>query len=115
MDSLPIMKRRNLTIALLLLIANASGVIAAAPASTRPTTIPSVVRQPQWPLKDRRTLFTDEAVARARDNVAKYASAKAVADSWIRIADEWVTWDDAALADLIPSAAVPRDWGVSAG
>lgn len=85
----------------------------AAPA-TRPTTVPSITRQPQWPLKDRRTLFTDEAVARARKNVATYPSARAVADSWIRIADEWVTWDDAELAGLIASASVPRDWGVSA-
>ena len=82
--------------------------------TTHPTTVPSVTRTPQWPLKDRRTLFTDQAIAQARDNVAKYPSAKAVADSWIKLADEWVTWDDAALADLIPSAAVPRDWGISA-
>src|SRR5687767_6404942 len=108
------MKQRSLTIALLLLV-HTLAAKAAGTASTRPGTMPSVVRQPQWPLKDRRTLFTNDAIARARDNVAKYASAKAVADSWIRIADEWVTWDDAALADLIPSAAVPRDWGVSAG
>src|SRR5688500_15833475 len=107
------MKQGNLSIALLLLIANACGVVAA-PASTRRTTTPSIVRQPQWPLKDRRTLFTDEAIAQARSNVEKYASAKAVADSWIKIADEWVVWEDAALADLIPSASVPRDWGVSA-
>lgn len=88
--------------------------LCAGAAAAAPTTIPSIVRQPQWPLKDRRTLFTDEGVAHARENVAKYPSAKAVADNWIKLADEWVTWDDAKLADLIPSAAVPRDWGICA-
>src|SRR5687767_5051786 len=86
----------------------------ASPASRPATTVPSIVRQPLWPLKDKRTLFSEEAIARAPQNVAKYPSAKAVIDGWIRIADEWVTWDDAKLAGLIPSAAVPRDWGVSA-
>jgi hypothetical protein len=79
-----------------------------------PTTVPSIVRKPQWPLKDRRTLFTDADIAQLRANVAKYPSAKAVADSWIKFADEWVTWDDEKLTGLIASAVVPRDWGISA-
>ena len=85
----------------------------AAPASRPATTIPAIVRQPQWPLKDRRTLFSDDAIAQARANVAKYPSAKAVADSIVKVADEWVTWDDQKLTGLIASAVVPRDWGVS--
>ncbi|HEV2296803.1 MAG TPA: heparinase II/III family protein [Tepidisphaeraceae bacterium] len=104
-----------LRIILFFVAAAAPGAIAAAaPASSQPSTVPSITRAPQWPLKDRRTLFTDEAIARARENVASYASATAVADSWIKLADEWVTWDDAELAGLIASASVPRDWGVSA-
>src|SRR5688572_13404270 len=102
------MTRATMVLIAALLVAGAAPLPA-----TRPTTVPSVVRQPQWPLKDKRTLFTDQAVAQARANVAKYPSAKAVADSWIKLADEWVTWDDAALAGLIASASVPRDWGVS--
>ena len=98
---------------LVLLVLIALPSVGAAPPSTRPTTVPSISRTPQWPLKERRTLFTDAAVDQARANVSKYPSAKAVAESWIRLADEWVTWDDQALMDLIPSAAVPRDWGVS--
>src|SRR5215203_7023535 len=78
-----------------------------------PTTVPSIVRKPQWPLKDRRTLYTDDDIALARANVAKYPSAKAVADSIIKPADEWVAWDDAKLAGIIASASVPRDWGIS--
>src|SRR5829696_168494 len=111
------MKQLNLLIALFLLTPNRSSVIAAPPptSSSRPaTTVPAITRTPQYPLKDRRTLFTDDAIARARENVAKYPSAKAVADSYIKVADEWVTWDDAKLAALIASASVPRDWGVSA-
>src|SRR5688572_23049787 len=104
------MKPANLLIVAFLLL------VGAAPASSsRPaTTSPSVTRTPQYPLKDRRTLFSDDAIARAQNNVADYPSAKAVADSWIKVADEWVTWDDAKLAGLIASASVPRDWGVSA-
>src|SRR5688572_20723798 len=107
---------KNVLMALMLLVVAASGVIAAppTPAPAPATTVPSITRTLKYPLKDRRTLFTDEAVARARENVAKHASAKAVAGSWIKLADEWVTWDDAALAGLIASASVPRDWGVSA-
>ena len=117
-------KRLNVVIALLLSAASVQTGMAApaAPsrlpttaASTRAaTTVPSITRTPRYPLKDRRTLFTEEAVARARANVAKYPSAKAVADSFIKVADEWVAWDDEKLAGLVASAVVPRDWGVSA-
>src|SRR5688572_23000361 len=103
------MTRATMLVVAALLVAGA-----APQPATRPTTVPSVVRQPQWPLKDMRTLFTDQAIAQARANVTKYPSAKAVADSWIHLADEWVKWEDRALADLIPSAAVPRDWGIAA-
>src|SRR4051794_36421327 len=103
------MFRMTLLVVLTLLVQQVS----AQPAN-RPTTVPSITRQPQWRLKDRRTLFADDAIAQARANVAKYPSAKAVAESWIKLADEWVTWDDAALTGLIASAAVPRDWGIAA-
>jgi hypothetical protein len=79
-----------------------------------PTTVPSIIRQPQYPLKDRRTLHSDAEIAQARENLAKYGSAKAVADPWLKLADEWVEWDDTALTGLIASASVPRDWGIAA-
>lgn len=107
------MTRIILVILAILFARNAN--VAAQP-SSRPTTTtkPSIVRKPQWPLKDRRTLFTDDEIARARANVAKHESAKHVADGYVKLADEWLAWDDAKLAALIPSAAVPRDWGISA-
>ncbi len=88
---------------------------AAAPPTSQPaTTMPSIIRQPQWPLKDRRTLYSDGEIARARENVARYSSAKALADKIIKDADEWAEWDDAELAALIAPASVPRAFDVSA-
>src|SRR5688572_16122409 len=101
--------RGNLLIVLILLLA-----CAAAPSSSQPTTMPSIIRQPQWPLKDKRKLFTDEEIARARANVARYPSAKALADKIIKDADEWAEWDDSELAALIAPARVPRAFDVSA-
>ena len=89
---------------------------ARSPATTQPTTMPAAAapRVPQYPLKDRRTLFTEREVAQARENVARYPSARAVADKIIKDADEWANWDDAALAALIAPARVPRAFDVSA-
>ena len=101
--------RANLLVMLIPLVAGAASM----PPASQPTTAPSV-RQPQWPLKDKRTLFTDDAIAQARANIAKYSSAKAVGESLIKTADEWVAWDDAELAALIAPARVPRAFDVSA-
>src|SRR5688572_19266526 len=101
----------RLIVALILLLTQTA--LAAAP-TTVPTTVPSIVRKPQWPLKDRRTLYTEAEIAQLRANVAKFSSAKAVADSWVKLADEWLTWEDEKLAGLIASAVVPRDWGINA-
>src|SRR4051812_28917284 len=85
----------------------------AAPPTTRSATQPSVVRTPQWPLKDRRTLFSDEEIRTGRENVAKFPSARETANAYIKLGDEWAAWDDAALADLVPSSVVPRAFAVS--
>lgn len=71
--------------------------------------LPPRVRAPQFPLKDARTLFSAAEIARARANVAAYPTAKKLADEIVAAADYWVTWDDAALRDLIATAEVPRD------
>ena len=104
----------NLLVMLIPLVAVAGAGAGAAPPATQPTTLPAVVRKPQWPLKDKRTLFRDDAIAQARANVEKYSSAKALADSLIKIADEWAAWDDAELCALIAPASVPRAFDVSA-
>ncbi|HND61397.1 MAG TPA: heparinase II/III family protein [Opitutaceae bacterium] len=71
--------------------------------------LPPRVRTPQFPLKDKRTLFTDEEIRQARDNVAKYPAAQRVATDLMKEADYWVAWKDADLRDLIATAEVPRD------
>jgi hypothetical protein len=75
------------------------------------TTVP--VRQPKYPLKTSRTLYSDAEIARARENVKKYPAAKAVADGVIRAADEWVDWKDEDLRFLLTSPDVPRAFAVS--
>jgi hypothetical protein len=66
------------------------------------------VRAPQFPLKDRRTLFSDTEIALARANVALYESARKTAGEIMLAARYWLEWDDAALRELITSAEVPR-------
>lgn len=65
---------------------------------------------PQFPAKDARTLFTDVEISTARDNVANYPAARAVADKIIKKADYWAEWTDAALRDVISTAEVPRSF-----
>ena len=72
----------------------------------------SAHREPQFPLKTDRVIFTDEAVQQARDNVAKYPSAKKLADGVVAAAEAWLEWSDAELRDLIPTADVPRAFNV---
>ncbi len=74
--------------------------------------LPPLVRTPQFPLKDRRTLFTDAEIQQARANVARSPAAKKVAADILKEADYWVTWDDTALHDLISTAEVPRSFEV---
>jgi len=69
-------------------------------------------RKPQFPLKTRRVIYTDQAIRQARDNIAKYASAKELADRVIAAADAWLEWEDHPLRALIPDARVPRAFNV---
>ncbi|MBS0663773.1 MAG: heparinase II/III family protein [Verrucomicrobia bacterium] len=90
----------------------------AAPGKARPplkvgVILPPRVRTPQWPLKDARTLFTDEEIRTARENVAKYPAAKQVAADLLKEADYWAAWSDADLRDFVATAEVPRDAEVS--
>lgn len=74
--------------------------------------LPPLVRTPQFPLKDKRTLYTEAEIGQARANVKKYPAAKAVADKIIVDAVYWVDWTDEALRDVIPTADVPRSFDV---
>lgn len=70
--------------------------------------LPPKVRTAQFPLKTARTLLTDSEITLARDNLARYPAARAQADSIITAADEWASWSDENLRDLVPGAEVPR-------
>src|SRR5437870_6868111 len=77
-----------------------------AAAGAVPTTLPT--RQLKYPPKTARTLYTDEQIARARDNIKKYPAAKKVADAIIKAADEWASRKDEDLTFLLTSPDVPR-------
>ena len=70
--------------------------------------LPFQPRTPQFPLKDARTLFTHEGIAQARANVARYPTARTLADGILKEAGYWVEWSDEELRDVVPSAEVPR-------
>lgn len=89
----------------------------AAPGAPRPALkvgeiLPPRVRTPQFPLKDRRTLFTDAEIALLRANAERHPAARAVAATILDDAAYWVEWSDEALRDLIPTAEVPRSFEV---
>ncbi len=76
------------------------------------TSLPS--RQLKYPLKTARTLYSDEQIARARANIAKYPAAKKIADAILKDADQWSAWKDEDLTFLLTSPDVPRAFAVSA-
>ena len=80
--------------------------------AAQPTTLPT--RQLKYPLKTARTLYTDEQIARARENIKKYPAARKVADAIIKDADQWSAWKDEDLTFLLTSPDVPRAFAVSA-
>jgi hypothetical protein len=81
-------------------------------AATQPAPLPA--RQPKYPLKTARTLHSNEEIARARENVKRFPSARKVADKIIKAADRWVDWKDEDLRFLLTSADVPRAFAVNA-
>ncbi len=81
-------------------------------ASAAPATLP--VRTPKYAPKTKRTLHSDEQIALARRNVAKYPAARAIADATIKSADKWVDWKDDDLTFLLTPPDVPRAFAVSA-
>ena len=59
-------------------------------------------------MKTARTLHTDEHVARIRENIETYASARAIADDIIAKAEPWTKRSDDWLYDLPPPADIFR-------
>ncbi|HZZ44927.1 MAG TPA: heparinase II/III family protein [Tepidisphaeraceae bacterium] len=70
-------------------------------------------REPQYPLKTQRMIYTDAEIATARQNVAKYKSAKKVSDELLHTADRWADMSDDQLRSLLTSSKVPRAFDVS--
>ncbi|MBN2310918.1 MAG: heparinase II/III family protein [Candidatus Hydrogenedentes bacterium] len=73
---------------------------------------PDGLRTPQFPLKTDRTIYSDADIQRARENIAAYPKAKAIADGIIEAADKWLAWPDAELRELVATADVPRAFNV---
>lgn len=69
-------------------------------------------RTPQYPLKTQRTLRTGANIANARNNIAKFPTARKMADNYIKAADKWLDWSDQELLALITPASVPRAFDV---
>ncbi|MGQ9651630.1 MAG: PKD domain-containing protein [Phycisphaerae bacterium] len=78
------------------------------------TTTTSGPRQPQWPLKTSRSLYTDEQIAQLRRLATSHPTATAVRGSIIAAADRWTKFSNEQLRDLLPDSRVCRDWDVSA-
>ncbi|MBK5196254.1 MAG: hypothetical protein JJE08_09560 [Proteiniphilum sp.] len=58
-------------------------------------------------------IFPDSLVDIARENIAKYASAKEIQDKIVNRADYWLGFDHEALSNIITSAEVPRAFDLS--
>lgn len=69
---------------------------------------------PKYPLKTARQLFSDAQIAQARANVARYPSARRVADALVKAADEWLNRTDEEISALVTPATVPRAFDVGA-
>ena len=71
-------------------------------------------RVPQYPLKTKRMIFTEDDLAIARLNIERYPKAKKVKETIVKAADQWLSWADEDLHDLLPSGRVPRDFDLNA-
>lgn len=65
-------------------------------------------RKPQFPLKTKRTLYTDAEIQKAQGNISRFPKAAEVKDNILRQADKWTEMDDADIIRLMPDARVPR-------
>ncbi len=72
------------------------------------------LRQPQWPLKTSRSLYTNDQITQLRLLAASNPTAMAVRNSIVHQADQWTGFSNEQLRDLLPDSRVCRDWDVSA-
>jgi len=71
-------------------------------------------RTPQFPLKTKRMIFKEEDLAVARANIERYPKAKQVMETIVKAADQWLSWKDEDLRDLLADARVPRAFDLNA-
>ncbi|HEX8521549.1 MAG TPA: heparinase II/III family protein [Tepidisphaeraceae bacterium] len=72
-------------------------------------------RELKYPVKTKRTLWSAEEIATARENVKKYPAAKKIADDVVKAADYWVDWSDEELVGLVTDSRVPRAFETGTG
>lgn len=65
-------------------------------------------RVPQFPLKTKRMIYKEEDLAIARLNIERFPKAKQVKETIVKAADQWLSWADKDLRNLLPDARVPR-------
>ena len=70
------------------------------------------VREPRYPLKTDRTLFSDAAIAQVRENVANYDSARKLAEPSLRGPTRGSSARTTSCCCSLPSADVPRAFNV---
>ncbi len=71
-------------------------------------------RTPQYPLKSKRMIYTDDDLATARLNIERYPKAKQVKEGIVKAAGQWLSWSDEDLRGLLPGARVPRAFDLNA-
>ena len=71
-------------------------------------------RTPQYPLKTKRMIFTEDDLATARLNMQRYPKAKQVKERIVKAATQWLSWADEDLRDLLADARVPRSFDLNA-
>lgn len=73
----------------------------------------ATARQPLWPLKTARTLYSDEQITRARELTRTRPDARAVLAKILRAARPWLSFSNDELRRLLPDSRVPRAFEVS--
>lgn len=71
-------------------------------------------RLPQYPLKTKRMIYDDDDLAEAWSAIEHHPIAQEVKKEIIKAADQWISWEDEDLRDLLTNARVPRAFDLNA-
>ncbi|MEI3798332.1 MULTISPECIES: heparinase II/III domain-containing protein [unclassified Chitinophaga] len=78
----------------------------------KPAEIPAYVakpeREPGYPLKQNRMIYTEKDVQVALNNIQHYVKAGNIRDGIVQEANQWLGWKDEDLRSLLTDAVVPR-------